>query len=89
MCGSILGLISDAVCKVKNPYLFAFLIRSPIFEWYVVWCGTKNGYQKYICFEEVGLRDQNMITILDSRINIIEGTYMTINEHNNSQSDHE
>jgi hypothetical protein len=78
MSGSVRKLISDIACKVNNPYLVVFLIRSPTFEWYVVWCGIKNEYQKFICLNEVGLRAQNMITILDARTNVMEGTYMPI-----------
>ena len=30
--------------KVNNPYSIAFLfIGMPILEWYVVWCGFKDG----------------------------------------------
>ena len=27
------------------PYPATFLIRTPIFEWYVVWSNSNNGYQ--------------------------------------------
>ena len=30
-------------CKVDLSYLVTFLMRTPIFERYVVWCGFKNG----------------------------------------------
>ena len=36
----------------------AFLIRTPIFEWFVVWCGSKNGYQTYMFLKEIGLHTQ-------------------------------
>ena len=26
--------------------LVTCLNRAPTYEWYVVWCGSKNGYQK-------------------------------------------
>ena len=52
--------------KVDNPYLVTFLIMTPILEWYVIWCGSKNGYQKDMSLKEIGLRAQNMITILGS-----------------------
>ena len=38
----------------------------------MVWCGFENEDHNYICFEEIGLRAQNMITILNSIINIVE-----------------
>ena len=43
---------------------------TPIFEWYVIRCGSKNKYQKYTCLKEMGLRAQ-IITILGSIVNII------------------
>ena len=54
----LIGLSS----KVYNPYLVTFLIITRIFEWDVVWCGSKNMYQKIVSFKEIGLRAQNMIT---------------------------
>ena len=30
-----------------------------------------------MCLEEIGLRAQNMLTILGSEVNMIEGTYIT------------
>ena len=51
---------------------------TPIFEWYVVGWGYKNMHQKgMICYNEIGLHAQNMLTILDSILNVIGGTYMT------------
>ena len=41
--------------KVDNPYLFTFLIRTPIIEWYVVWCGCRSRYQKDMCLKVIGL----------------------------------
>ena len=32
--------------KVDDPYSVTILIKSTIIEWYVVWCGSKNGCQK-------------------------------------------
>ena len=61
------------------PNLVLSLIQSPIFEWCVVWCGVKNGHPKGIMYlEEIGLFAQNMITILNSMVNLIGGTCMTI-----------
>ena len=34
--------------QVDDPYSVAFLTKTPIFNWYVVWCGSKNGYQKHV-----------------------------------------
>ena len=46
---------------------------TPIFEWYVVRCGSKNIYQKDTCLKEIRLLAQNIITILGSIANIIGG----------------
>ena len=63
---------------VDVPNLITYLTCTPIFEWYVVWCGYKNEYKKDMCLKEIGLHAQNMITILSFTINMIGGTYMTI-----------
>ena len=55
---------------MEMPNLVASLNRH---LYLVVWCGFKNEYQKVIYLKELGLRVQNMITILDSIINIIGG----------------
>ena len=58
--------------------LVPYLYHTPIFESYVVRCGSKNGYQKDVCVIEIGLRVKNLITILGSKANMIGGNYMTI-----------
>ena len=63
--------------KVDNPYSVTFLFREPIFKQYVVWCGSKNRYQKDMSLKEIALRDNY------SRLNsqhILGGNYVT-NEH--------
>ena len=30
--------------KVDVPNLVTYLNETPMFEWNVVWCGSKNGY---------------------------------------------
>ena len=40
------------IIKVDNPYPITFLTKTPsMFEWYVVWCGSKNEYQKDMCLK--------------------------------------
>ena len=34
--------------KADVPHSVAFLNRTPIFEWYVVWCDSKHKYQEDI-----------------------------------------
>jgi hypothetical protein len=64
--------------KANNPYLATFLIKTLIFEWYVVSCGYENEYQQDMCLKEINLGTQNTITILDSIVNITQRTYMTV-----------
>jgi hypothetical protein len=52
--------------------------RTPISDWYVLCCGSKNRNPKDMCSEEFGLHAQNTRTILDSILNTIGGIYMTI-----------
>lgn len=54
------------IYKVDNPYLVTFLKWTPILEQYVVGYGFKNGYQRDMCLEKIGLRARVMITILCS-----------------------
>ena len=61
------------------PYLVTRLDRSIVFEWCVVWCGSKNGYQEDPCFKDIKLRPQYLFAILGSIVNKIGvgkgGTY--------------
>ena len=59
--------------KVDVPNLDTYLNWTPIFEWRMVWCGSKNGYQEDMYVEEFRPHAQNMITILDSTVHIIGG----------------
>jgi hypothetical protein len=52
--------------NVDNPYLVTFLMRTFVCEWYMVWCGSKNGYYKHMFLKEIELLAQNMITNLGS-----------------------
>ena len=40
-------------------------------------CRCKNGHRKHICLKEIGLRGQNLYTILGLIVNIIEKIYVT------------
>ena len=60
--------------KVDMPNSVSSLNQTPIFEW----CGSKNRYQKNTCFVKDWIACSNMMTNLDSIVNIIEGTYMKI-----------
>ena len=52
------------------------IILTPIFQWYVVRCGSKNIHQEDMHLKEIGLGAQTML-ILGSVVNIIRRTYMT------------
>lgn len=54
--------------KVENPYSYALIIKSYVFEGYVLWCGSNNGYQMdMFFFQEIGLLAQNMAIIVTLR----------------------
>ena len=42
--------------------------QPPTFAWHMIWCSSKNEYQKDMCVKEIGLCAQNMTTILGSKI---------------------
>lgn len=65
--------------------MVTFLDQTPIFEWYMIWCGSTNGYQK-----EIGLCAQNNIAIVDPIVNIMKegGLIWTFNEHKSLHFDH-
>jgi hypothetical protein len=39
--------------KVEVPSSVAYLDQAPIFEWYVVRCGSKNIYHKDMCIKRL------------------------------------
>jgi hypothetical protein len=58
--------------KVDVPIWVTYLNRTPIFEWYVVACGFKNGCKENMGVKKIGLHVQNMISIIGSIVNKIE-----------------
>ena len=54
------------------------LIEHLYFQWCVARCGSKNGHQIEMCMKEIEPCPQNLLTILDSIVNIIGGTYTII-----------
>ena len=69
--------IQQEILKVAMLSLFTYLDWMPIFEWRVVWCGCKNGYQKDVSSKNMGLCAENMIATLDSTI---DATYAFIKQ---------
>jgi hypothetical protein len=52
------------ICQGRSAEMGYFLIKDNlVFYWNVVWCGSKNGYQKNMCLKEIGLCAQSMIII--------------------------
>ena len=51
--------------KVDVPISISDLKWILVFEWCMVGWGSKNGHQKDICWKEIGLYVQNLLTILD------------------------
>ena len=51
------------------------------FEWCVVWRGSKSAHQTPMCLDVIGVHPQNMLTIIDSIVNILlrgeRGFYVT------------
>lgn len=67
---------SFQIIKADIPYSVTALILTPNFELYAVWCGSKTRYQKgHHWLKKIGLRTQNLITILGSTSDIIGGLY--------------
>ena len=57
--------------KVDVPKLNTTIISAPIFEWYVLMRISKKWYQKDMHIKEIGLHALNILTILDSIVNVI------------------
>ena len=49
---------------------------TPIFEWCVVRCESKNKHQEVMCLIEIALHAQSLLVILGLIANMIGGTYM-------------
>jgi uncharacterized circularly permuted ATP-grasp superfamily protein len=62
--------------------VLVLLGHRSIFKLCVNRCDFMNGYQEDMCLEEIGTTSsfyiQNMIFVLSSIVNIIEGTYISI-----------
>ena len=72
------------ICKVDVPKANIAIIITPTFQWYMVRCGSKNEHQKG---RHVFRSDRNMLTILDSIVNMIGPPIQPLNEHGNFHFD--
>ena len=64
--------------NISRPYSVTCLHWIPIFELHVVRCGSKNGHQKDLCLDEIGLCAQKMVTILGLVVNINQDANMIV-----------
>ena len=62
-------------CKIDVSNLIFDLKHTPIFEWCIVGCGSKNIHQKTCIVKRLDY----VLTNLNIAMSIIGGTYMTIN----------
>ena len=63
--------------KISGLIVITCVDRTPICEWCIIRCGSKNGHHKDMFSKEVGLHVQHLLTILGSIVNIIGGTCAT------------
>ena len=54
------------------PKSVTHLNWAPIYEWYVVRCGSTNRHHKAMSLQEIGLSAQILLTILGSIVRISE-----------------
>jgi hypothetical protein len=62
--------------KISRPNSITYLNQTPLFEWRVIRCESKDGHQKDMCSEEIELHAPNLLPILGSEIKstYLEGT---------------
>ena len=73
--------------KVNGPDSVTSLNGTPMFQWFVIRCGSKNRHQKDMWGKEIGLRAQNALLEFyssNSIFNIIGDTCMIIQEERQS-----
>jgi hypothetical protein len=61
---------------VEVPKSNTTIIWTPLFEWYVVRCGSQNKHQRDMCFKEIGLNVEIEATTLGTIVNMIGGIYL-------------
>jgi hypothetical protein len=59
--------------KGDMPNLITYLNYTPIFEWYIVKCGSNNGYRTNMCWIIIWIHANKLIPILSSTINMAGG----------------
>ena len=64
-------MLENNLVKVGMLDAITYLNRTPIFESYVICCGSKNKHSKDMLFKEIRLHARIMTTILSSVVDII------------------
>lgn len=90
-CNSVvlmcLQLWRNYSCEVKGPNLVRHLYRRPLFEWFVVRCGSRNGHQKGMYSRDVGPPAQNCILFWVPYSRSIEGFMWSFKKKDNVHFD--
>jgi hypothetical protein len=63
-------------CKVCGCYSATFLNRTPVFDWCVVWQGSKNKHHRDTFLKEIGLHFEVILSTTHSIVNTIGKTYV-------------
>jgi hypothetical protein len=71
--GATLIWIANHRIKIRIYNCVTYQNQTHILEWFVVRCGTKKQCQKYMWFQEIELRTQNMATFYYAHIANITG----------------
>lgn len=61
-----------------GSYVVALHNWTPLFEWYMAGFVVKNKHQKAMCYDEIGLCIQNILTILGSILDTIGRAYVIV-----------
>ena len=56
--------VTNYIANVEGLILVTYLQRTPIFEWWLVRCGSRSGHQKDMFLKEIELCAQNLLTYL-------------------------
>lgn len=65
-------------CKVCGSYVVIILNWMSILDGYMARFVVMNGYQRVICYDEIGLCAPHLIYIKDSKVNTIGTIHVTI-----------
>ena len=90
-CQSTDSMLAPTYKVTIMHILVNYLTQTPIFEWCMVRCGSKNEHQRNMCSKEIGLCAENFITIPGSIVNIIRRfiapACLTLRNHSSNMGD--